>query len=122
MLSGDPALYTIIPLVSEGKSGQLAVWEKVYTQQTNSTKSIPLTLTIKSKPTPHSITPTSPGAASIESVVSVTGDRVGGHSVQTQRHVRVGDHPIDGGREGHTYHCVQMMLDKVTIVQSTHPG
>ncbi len=30
MLSGDPSLYIIIPLVSGGKSGQLAVWETIH--------------------------------------------------------------------------------------------
>ncbi len=45
LLLVDPALYIIIPLVSVGKSGQLAVWETIYTQQINTTESIPLTLT-----------------------------------------------------------------------------
>ncbi len=30
LLPGDPALYIIIPLVSEGKSGQSAVWETIH--------------------------------------------------------------------------------------------
>ncbi len=79
LLLVDPALYIIIPLVSEGKSGQLAVWETIHS--TNKQYRVHLfTLTNWSKPTPHSITPTSPGGAadSIESVARVTG--VGGHS------------------------------------------
>ena len=94
LLLVDTALYIIIPLVSGGNSGQLAVWEMIHStidnraqsllsmiQQTNSTKSIPRTLTHWSRSTPHS-TLTSPGGASIESVASVTG--VDGHSVLTQ--------------------------------------
>ena len=30
LLPGDPALYIIIPLVSEGKSGQLTIWETIH--------------------------------------------------------------------------------------------
>ncbi len=80
LLLVDPALYIIIPLISEGKSEQLAVWETIHS--TNKQYKVHLlTLTNWSKPTPHLITPTSPGAAadSIESEARVTG--VGGHSV-----------------------------------------
>ncbi len=45
----------------------------------------------------------------------VTG--VGGHSVQTQCLVRVGDDSIGGGRKEHTHHCEKVILDKVIIVQ-----
>ena len=79
------------------------------TQQTNSTKFIPLTLTIWSEPTPHSITPTSPGGAadSTESVASVTS--IGGHSTIAQCWIRVGDDPIGGGSEGQADHCEKVI-------------
>ncbi len=69
---------------------------------------MPLTLTHWSWPTPHSITLTSPGGATIESEASVTG--VGGHSVLTQCWVRVGYHSIGGGREGQTHHCEKVII------------
>ncbi len=73
----------------------------------NSTQFIPLTHTSWSKPTPHSITLTSTGAASIKSVASVTG--VGGHSTIAQCCIRVEDHSVGGGSEGHADHCEKVI-------------
>ncbi len=98
------------------------------TLNTNSTKSIPLTITHWIITTPHSITPTSPGAASNESVASDTG--VGGHSVhwsQTSSPHIVADHYIGwcsqvraGG--GSCVWCVQThhMLIIVFVIHTKH--
>ena len=115
LLVDPPSLYIIIPLVSEGRSGQLAVWETIHSTN-NSTKSISLTLTSWSKPTPHSITPTSPGGASIESVPSVTGE--GGHSVhwsQTSSPHIVADHSIGWYSEVRTGGCVHIIISTTTV-------
>ncbi len=76
-----------------------------------------LTLTHWSKPTPQSITATSPGGDFIESVASVTG--VGGHSVhwsQTNSPHIVADHSIGwysevrtggGWFSGSCVHCIK---------------
>ncbi len=61
-----------------------SVWESMHSIKNPFYK---LTLTHWKRPTPHSITPTSPGDASSESVASVTD--VGGLSVLTQCWVAV---------------------------------
>ncbi len=118
LLPVDPPLYIIIPLFSEGKSGQLAVWEIVRAIYKQLQSPFHLTLTIKSKPTPHSITPTSLGSISSESSVArVTG--VGGHSAHwsltSSPHI-VADHSIGwynevrtggGWFSGYCVHCIK---------------
>ena len=64
----DPALYIINPLVSEGNSGQSAVWETIHSTDKQYKVYSTYVDTLE--------------VASIESVASVTG--VGGHSVLTQ--------------------------------------
>ncbi len=97
LLLVDPSLYIIIPLVSEGKSGQLAVWEMIHSTNKQYTKFIRLTLTHWSKPTPHS-TQTDPcGVPSSESVASSIAGISGssGDRSYVSGSITVHNHPVD---------------------------